>query len=555
MQTAAKVAMTAAATGTDAMWTLIIVALAALSWLLQVSLGGEAGLPDWLPAQALRQLATGLTVLAGVQLLHRLLSHGLRHAGGSASSDLLQALLRVLLYLVASLLYLRLGLGLDITSVLATSALFSVIVGLALQPTLGHLFAGISLEIERPLRVGDCIRREQLEGEVVSLSWRSVSVRTPRGSIIVLPNADFTSRALEVVPRGQPFRHELGFSISSRHPPGQIIRCALRVLHSGLPGICHTPAPSVLLADNDARSASLRFTARFFTQDFLNRHAQGSQFLERLWYALAREGVALPEPPALWNQALDEAELPTGDEPPFTGSLGIAARGPAPLHPEPAVLARGLAPLPAPAGPALLRHARALRYARAEPCDTPGLALVLHGSLREQQSPAQAEAALQRLLLMLGQPPQAGEPRRRLLSHPHGQALLQAGRLALGPLAEQLVGRIAALTDDAWLAAQALAALAGQPELLEQLRTDLPAVSTRLCGPGDWTVLRTADPVAGCVAEQDCGLLLWDAAALARVRAELTPQADAALVTGLRQVLPAGSLADGAHTQDLFAMA
>lgn len=31
------------------MWTLIIVALAALSWLLQVSLGSEAGGPAWLP--------------------------------------------------------------------------------------------------------------------------------------------------------------------------------------------------------------------------------------------------------------------------------------------------------------------------------------------------------------------------------------------------------------------------------------------------------------------------------------------------------------------------
>lgn len=529
------------------MWTLIIVALAALSWLLQVSLGSEAGGPAWLPPDALRQLATALSVLALVQLLQKLLSHALRPAGHHASSDLLRALLRGLLYLLASILYLRLGLGLDISSVLATSALFSVIVGLALQPTLGHLFAGISLEIERPLRVGDFIRREQLEGEVTSLSWRSVSVRTPRGSVIVLPNADFTSRALEVLPRGQAFRHELGFSIASCHPPGQIIRCALRVLHSGLPGICHTPAPSVLLMDNDARSASLRFTARFFTLDFLNRHAQGSQFLERLWYALAREGVALPEPPALWSQALDEAEPEgTDDEPARATPRVMAARGPALLHPDPAVLARGLATLAAPLGQALLRQARALRYARGESCDVPGLVLVLHGSLREQQSPAQAEAELQRLLLKLAQPPQAGDPRRRLLPHPQCQVLLQTGRLALGPLAEQLVSRIAALTDDAWVAAQALAATAQRPELLTQLRAELPAASTRLSGPGEWTALLSPDQAAGCVAEQDCGLLLWDGAALGRVLTALSPEAGAELEAGLRQVLPPGALPEGA---------
>lgn len=200
--------------------------------------------PPGCPPEALRQLATGLSVLALVQLLQKLLSHTLRPAGHRASSDLLRALLRGLLYLLASILYLRLGLGLDISSVLATSAMLSVIIGLALQPTLGHLFAGVSLEIERPLRVGDYVRRDQLEGEVVSLNWRSVYVRTPRGSTVVLPNAEFTSRALEVLPREQPYRHELGFSVSSRHPPGQIIRAPCACCTAACPASATCPRPA-----------------------------------------------------------------------------------------------------------------------------------------------------------------------------------------------------------------------------------------------------------------------------------------------------------------------
>lgn len=523
------------------MWTLIVIALAALAWLVQVSTGGDPSLPGWLPAPLLRHLATGLTTLALVQLLHRLLSHLLRHAGGSASSDLLQALLRVLLYLVGSLLYLRLGLGLDITSVLATSALFSVIVGLALQPTLGHLFAGISLEIERPLRVGDYIRRDTLEGEVTSLSWRSVSVRTPRGTTIVLPNADFTSRALEVLPREQAYRHELGFSVSSRHPPGQIIRCALRVLHSGLPGIAHTPAPSVLLIDNDARSASLRFTARFFTQDFLNRHAQGSQFLERLWYALAREGIALPEPSALWGRAADDY-VPDGLDEPFPAARLHGALSPAPLHPDPQVLAQALHQFPDALGQTLLKHSRALRFARGEGCEHAGLMLVLHGSLREQQTPQQAEPALLALQLSLSAPPEANEPRQRRLSHAHAQTLLRLGRLTLGPLAEQLVARIAALTDDAWIAGHALAAVAQRPELWETLKGELPSAPTRVVGPGAWVSLASASQAQACVAEQDSGLLLWEPAALAAVLNEAGPTAAESLLAGLSPQLPIGAL-------------
>ena len=134
-----------------------------------------------------------VALLAGVLVLQRLLQHVVRERQQDrpATSDLLHAVLRIALYLVALMLYLRFGLHLDISSVLATSAMMSVVIGLALQPTLGHLFAGVSMEIERPLKVGDFVRRDdQLEGQVTSLNWRSVYLRTERGSTLVKPYDD-----------------------------------------------------------------------------------------------------------------------------------------------------------------------------------------------------------------------------------------------------------------------------------------------------------------------------------------------------------------------------
>lgn len=522
------------------MSTLIIIALAALLWLLRISLGEEAGTLLGLPEPLLRQLALGLSGLALVQLLQRLLSHLLRgHGGaGSASSDLLRAVLRILLYGVSTLLYLRLGLGLDISSVLATSALLSVIVGLALQPTLSHLFAGVSLEIERPLRVGDYVRRDQFEGEVISLNWRSVYLRTIRGSTLVLPNAEFTSRAVEIIPREQPYRHELSFSVASQHAPGQIIRCALQVLNSGLRGVCSSPPPAVLLLDTEAHSASLRYSARFFTQDFMTRNAQGSQFLERMWYALAREGIALADPPMPWP-----VPVPTCGPAPFEGH---AVGSPAPLtpplmHRRPAapraaglapdadVIEQALSPLPTEWHHALRAQAQFVRYGRGERCAPAGLRLVLHGRLREVLPPTEAEPALQRLLQALQQAESPPGPRR--LGHAAYQALLQAGRLALGPVAEALVARIAALTDDAWQAHQALAASATSPELRLQLLAGAPAAPSMVLGPGQWAGLAAlrdpAAPPADCQAEEDCSLLLWTPPAL-RTALRLGPSGGAA---------------------------
>ena len=284
------------------MWTLIAMALAALAWLVVFTMGhaGDAG-ADELTLHAVRLAATGLTALTVAQLLQRLLSYcllGKKAAGAKASSDLARSVMNATLYLVVGVLFLRYGLGQDVTSVLATSALVTVILGMALQPTLGHLFSGVSIEIERPLRVGDFVRRDELEGQVVSLSWRSVSLLTDRGTTLVMPNAEFTSRSVEIIRASQPSRHQAVFHMASDCSPSRVINVALQVLRSDLPGVARTPAPSVFILGADPMTGTLRFAARFFTLNFLDRSRIASLFMERLWFALSREGLALPSRPA-----------------------------------------------------------------------------------------------------------------------------------------------------------------------------------------------------------------------------------------------------------------
>jgi len=57
----------------------------------------------------------------------------------------------VMIYLAALIIWLYYGLSFNITSLPATSAIFTIVIGLALQSTLGNLFSGVALELERPL--------------------------------------------------------------------------------------------------------------------------------------------------------------------------------------------------------------------------------------------------------------------------------------------------------------------------------------------------------------------------------------------------------------------
>jgi len=73
--------------------------------------------------------------------------------------------------------------------ILATSTVVTVVVGLALQDTLGNLFSGLALHAEQPFRLGDWVLVDGIEGLVVHVGWRSVHLRTFSDDIVALPNA------------------------------------------------------------------------------------------------------------------------------------------------------------------------------------------------------------------------------------------------------------------------------------------------------------------------------------------------------------------------------
>src|SRR6185295_5516685 len=65
----------------------------------------------------------------------------------------------LVIYCVATLFTLQLTFPkLDVAPLLATSAVTSLVLGLALQPILGNFFAGLVISAKRPFRINDWIR-------------------------------------------------------------------------------------------------------------------------------------------------------------------------------------------------------------------------------------------------------------------------------------------------------------------------------------------------------------------------------------------------------------
>jgi small-conductance mechanosensitive channel/CRP-like cAMP-binding protein len=105
-------------------------------------------------------------------------------------SKLIQDLLAALIYLAAALAIVAEVFDLPVRGLLATSGAVAIVLGLALQSSLGDLFSGIVLNIERPYRVGDwIIVDDTVKGTVIETNWRATHILTGHHDVAIIPNS------------------------------------------------------------------------------------------------------------------------------------------------------------------------------------------------------------------------------------------------------------------------------------------------------------------------------------------------------------------------------
>src|SRR5687767_2174359 len=148
---------------------------------------------------------------------------------------------------------------------LTTSAVGAVVVGFALQDTLGNAFAGLALQSEKPFRVGQWIRVGEFEGRVAEVTWRATRLRTRAGNLVVLPNNIIAKEAITNFSEPvAPTRLELVVGASYLSTPGEVKAAILEAI-AKVPRALAVPAPDALLDAFDA--SAINYRARFWVND------------------------------------------------------------------------------------------------------------------------------------------------------------------------------------------------------------------------------------------------------------------------------------------------
>ncbi|MFC5757915.1 mechanosensitive ion channel domain-containing protein [Rhizobium sp. GCM10022189] len=215
--------------------------------------------------------------------------------GRPREARLIQDLLVAIVYLGVLLSVMAFVFGVPIGTILATSGVFAIILGLALQNTLGDVFSGIALTLGRPYTIGDWILLpDGTEGRVVASNWRSTYLLTGAKNQVVMPNSVLAKQGLTNVSKpDEAHQLVLGVRIVPTHAPAFVLSVMLDAL-SSCNSIIQEPPPSVSLIGIDA--AAIEIQLFFSVTSLAHRSSARNEIIDLVYRHCIANGLALASP-------------------------------------------------------------------------------------------------------------------------------------------------------------------------------------------------------------------------------------------------------------------
>ena len=238
-----------------------------------------------------------LLIYAGIRFINALLfDFVFRIRRGYEAPTLVRNIFTLLLFaIVFVLIFNRVYAEINLAALFTTSAIFGVIIGLALQDTLGNFFAGISLHADRPFQVGDTIALgpQKITGVVEGITWRAIKLRTFGNNIALVSNSVAAKEAIEVFPRDNLNARLVYFSTLYTDSPAKtihIVREAVREAENVSPKL--TPVVRI----RGLGDSAIDWECKYWPDDYAKYNDTDALVRQLIWYALKRANITFAFP-------------------------------------------------------------------------------------------------------------------------------------------------------------------------------------------------------------------------------------------------------------------
>lgn len=246
-------------------------------------------------------VATGLAVIrfAGLTLFRVLLP-----LAGLRAPRIAEDVILVAAYAAWGLVRLRLA-GMDLASLVTTSAVVTAVLAFAMQDTLGNVLGGLFLELDDSIAIGEWVRLDDVSGRVSEIHWRHTTIRTRSGEKVKVPNSTLMKSRFTVIgnPDAQPvrWRRAIAFDVALDVAPSRVLEAAQQALaNAEIPNVARDPQASCVLLDLAAGCG--RYALRYWLTDPQADDPTDSAVRVHLVDALERAGIGLAIPQRLVHQ-------------------------------------------------------------------------------------------------------------------------------------------------------------------------------------------------------------------------------------------------------------
>lgn len=240
--------------------------------------------------------AVGILVVSSVlsRVARAILTRLVERTG--SNSFLSDFLGRLLGYVVMAfgLVYALEAVGVRITPLLGALGLVGIALAFALQSILENFVAGVLLQIRRPFHKGDEIESQEFTGVITSVDSRTMTLLTPSGEIVRLPNADVIRHPIVNLTEHGRRRTTLEVGVAY----GTELDRAIDIVRSALAdvdGLLEHPAPEVI--GTGFGDSSLDLAVLFWHGPSIadKRHATG-RVMKAIDAAFAEHDITIPFP-------------------------------------------------------------------------------------------------------------------------------------------------------------------------------------------------------------------------------------------------------------------
>lgn len=241
------------------------------------------------------QIGAGMTLirLAGLSLFRVLLERV-----GLPTPRIVEDIVVILAYIAFAMVRMRLA-GVDLSGIVATSAVITAVVAFSMQDTLGNILGGLALQLDSSVKLGNWVKIGEDSGRIVDIRWRYTAIETRNGETIVVPNSLLMKGKFTVIwspeQTMQPWRRWIWFNVDYDAQPAKVIEVVEQAVRNiEIENVAQEPRPNCVLMEFGPGYA--RYALRYWLLDPRVDDPTDSTVRAHALAALQRAGLRIAEP-------------------------------------------------------------------------------------------------------------------------------------------------------------------------------------------------------------------------------------------------------------------